>query len=1025
MLTGSGVRASAAVVALTIAGLALGSRWAATRADRSSRPLAAYALLEGMIALWALATPWLFRLLPRLVLALPAGRDPAAADLGPGTLLATAVLLLPGTFLMGATTPFLVRHGSLHWLRPGTVPAGNGPAGSLLGALYGLNTLGGAAGSLATVFALLPGLGMARTIRVAGLLDAAVAACAIFLLRGLPALKEAGDRIGHPAGTASPSPPARPRTWILGAILAAGCLGGICQLGWTRLLVLLFGSSTHALAITLAACLTGLAFGSAWAGRGLERGRPAESLARLVLLGAAGATCVSLLLWGRVPALIVLGQARLGRSFAGALVLQALLSVLLLLPTAFALGALLPALTALLRGGGSRTGRDSGDAYSVDSWGSVLGALAAAFLLLPRWGVEGTLRATGIAEVLLLLLLAVRVPGSRPSPALLFRRAILPAACLVLLVLLPAWDPVLMTSGPLLYAESYAREGGGMKQVEEAMRRRGALRFLEEGPEATVTVREGAGGVLSLQINGKTDASSGGDLPTQVLAGRLPALLHPAPRNALVIGLASGTTAGTLAMEPLERLDCVEISPAVSRAALLFSAWNGGVLLDPRFHLRLGDGRAHLQGTSTRYDLITSQPTNPWIAGVTNLFTREFFGLARERLAYGGVLAVWIQGYALDPEDFRSAVATFLQVFPGAQLWEESAAGGDYFLIGRKGGTGPGLDLLERRLDAPRNEGRDLARAGISDTADLLSRFVAGPRGLAVLSRNAPLVGDDDLRLEFSAPRALWKFRMPDLIARLEEIRESPLEFFPPPPTPAGDALRARLEELESLRRSRIRLALSLRRADYDALSSPELSAAAGLIRKGLPAAALPLLREARTRAPASPALALLQGWILLGQAEPEEALRAFAEARSLDPASASAANGEGLAAWRSGDPARAESLFRTASDLAPDDPEPRNNLASALLAEGREGEALPLLDGVLAGHPRHVPARINRGVALARLGRLQEAVAEYLRALELDPGNADAAYNLERARERAGEKGSDPGDSPVPPETGILTKKP
>ena len=164
-----------------------------------------------------------------------------------------------------------------------------------------------------------------------------------------------------------------------------------------------------------------------------------------------------------------------------------------------------------------------------------------------------------------------------------------------------------------------------MKQVEEAMRRRGRLRFLEEGPEATVTVREGALGVLSLQINGKTDASSGGDLSTQILAGRLPALLHPAPLRALVIGLASGTTAGTLATEPLERLDCVEISPAVARAAPLFSAWNGGVLSDPRFHLRLGDGRAYLQGTSARYDLITSQPTNPWIAGVTNLFTQEFF----------------------------------------------------------------------------------------------------------------------------------------------------------------------------------------------------------------------------------------------------------------------------------------------------------------------------------------------------------------------------------------------------------------
>jgi Flp pilus assembly protein TadD len=247
---------------------------------------------------------------------------------------------------------------------------------------------------------------------------------------------------------------------------------------------------------------------------------------------------------------------------------------------------------------------------------------------------------------------------------------------------------------------------------------------------------------------------------------------------------------------------------------------------------------------------------------------------------------------------------------------------------------------------------------------------------------------------------------MPELIASLEEIRESPLAYFPASAGSEGDALRARLEDLESRRRMRIRLALSLRRADFGAFSSPELSAAAAFLRRGLPDAALPLLRRARSLAPEAPALALLEGWILLGRGDEEEAGQAFREARRLDPASAEAANGEGLAAWRSGATERAKSFFLQAAALAPDDPEPPNNLASVLLSEGNEKEALLWLERVLAAHPRFVPAKINRGVALARLGRIEEAVLEYRQALALDPGNADALYNLERSRERMRERG-------------------
>jgi spermidine synthase len=993
LLTGNGVQASAAVVALTLAGLALGARWGGARADARRHPLIRYVLLETAISLWAFATPALFRLLPRLA-SLFRG-SAGTADLGAGSLLAIALFLLPGTVLMGASTPFLVRHAARHWSLPGGAGMRR-DAGMFLGPLYGWNTLGGAAGSAAAVFLLLPRLGIGRTTLTAGILDLLVAAAALLLFRRVP--KEIHDDVAPGTAAKEPRPSYRPR--VLLALAATGALGGASQMVWTRLMVLFFGSSTHALGTTLAFCLAGLALGSGLAGALLERSGSPLRLARGALLILGTTTCLSLPVWGKAPALIVLGRDLLGAGFSAALLLQGCLSLLLVLPAAVALGSLLPSLTSLLGGGGARAGKDSGDGASLDSWGSVVGALGAAFLLLPGLGAQDTLRLIGLSGIALLLALPREIPP-RPLRLHSARGAALPGACVLFLLLVPSWDPRLMTSGPLLYGSSYSREGKGIAAIEKIMRRRGSLLFLEEGSEATVTVRDGIGGILSLQINGKTDASTGPDLPTQLLAGRLPALLHPAPGRALVIGLASGATAGALLAESAQTVDCVEISPAVIHAARLFSASNGRILDDPRFRLHLGDGRTYLMEFPGRYDLITSQPTNPWIAGVTNLFTLEFFRIARDRLAPGGVLAVWLQGYSFSPADFRGTVATFLQVFPDAQLWEESAAGGDYFLLGWNGGP-PSLESLERRVSNAQDTGHDPLRQEWRDPALLLAHFVAGPRGLARYSRNARRVDDDNLCLEYSAPRALWDYRMPELIAGLEEIRESPLDYFPPEVPSRTEALKARLRELNSKRAARIRLALTLRQADAEVFSIPEAAAAVALVRQGLTDDALPFLEEARRRAPEAPSLPLLEGWIRLARGESVEAARSFHEARTLDPSSSEAANGEGIAAWRTGDLERAKSLFLAAGKISPDDPEPGNNAASVVLAEGNAEEALPLLQRVLARHPRYVPAIINLGVAHARLGLLEEARANYLDALRLDPGNPDATYNLQRAEERA-----------------------
>jgi spermidine synthase len=994
-MTGTGVRATATVAAVTLAGIALGSWLGGRRCDRLEAPLRAYAWVEMGIGGWALLTPalcaWLVRLAPHTA-ALGSGE----LDRTGSSLLTSVLLVLPGSLLMGATTPLVVRAD----LSLAGANLEDQSAGRRLGRLYGWNTLGGSVGALGAAFIILPAMGLRSTCFFAAGINTTVAALALLMAsRWINERPAVGSFARGEDRIASLFPRSAGNRITLPALFFAGALGAACQVCWTRLLVLFFGSSVQALGVTLAAGLAGLALGSAGCARALRKTSSPERISSTLAGAATTLMLLSLPLWGGLPVLAALAQVYLGASFAGALALQAFLCALLILPTAAAFGALLPALTASLRSRLSAAGRTVGSGYALDSAGSVFGGLAAVFVLLPRWGVEALLRGAIVNGALLFVFLTL---SHRRGLGRILRVAMFAGILTCCSVMLPSWDPVLLTSGPLLYSAAYVRAGGmSWKGVRETMRKRGALVFLDEGADATVSVRRTAAGNLSLQINGKTDASDGGDLPAQILAGEIPALLHATPSRVLVIGLASGTTAGSLAGHPVERLDCVEISPGVARAARLFESANHGVLEDPRFHLLLGDGRTYLQQTSQLFDLIVSQPTNPWVAGVTNLFTAEFFRIARERLAPGGILAVWVQGYAMQPDDFKSIVTTFQQVFPQCQLWEESAGGGDYYLVGRRGGSPPNLQEIAGRMEISTSVEEGLSRAGIATMADFLTRFIASGEALERFARSAPPISDDNVRLEFTAPREIWSNRLPQLLASLEAIRQSAVTVFPELSDPSRKSLRASLADLERQRGARIRWALSIGERDLEALASPSLSAALNLIRMGAAEKAPPLLRRARHEAPLAPVVPLLLGWTLLNAGKVEEAEPAFREALTLDPRSSGAAEGLGLSLYRQGNLKEAAKAFQAAVTYGPGDADPLANLGAVFLAQGRYGDALELMDQALRIDPRHLSARINRGVTLARLGRISEAIREYELALEMDPQSEDALYNLQRAKER------------------------
>ena len=308
------------------------------------------------------------------------------------------------------------------------------------------------------------------------------------------------------------------------------------------------------------------------------------------------------------------------------------------------------------------------------------------------------------------------------------------------------WDRELLASG--LY--KYARQVPAGADVEAALRA-GTILYYREGATGTVSVKRLTGD-RSLAIDGKVDASTSGDMITQKLLAHLPLLLHPQPQTVSIIGLGSGVTAGAALVHPVAAVEVVEISPEVIEASSHFTAENRRALDDPRTRLIEGDGRSHMLLSSRQYDVIVSEPSNPWMAGVAALFTQEFFTILRDRLAPGGIVCQWAHTYDISTADLRSIVATFTSVFPGATMW--LVGNGDLLLLGSLEPLGPRLDGIARAWLRP-GVGDDLASVSLASPFSLWSLYAGGTAELAEYGAGAIIQSDDRMALEFSGPRAL------------------------------------------------------------------------------------------------------------------------------------------------------------------------------------------------------------------------------------------------------------------------------
>jgi len=754
LIFGGTTSAVAMVLAVFMGGLALGSALAARRPARD--PLRAYGTIELAVGATALLTLPLLRALPWAygLLVARSGISGAAESVGIGLL--AALVLLPPTVLLGATVPvameFLARAGT-------DVHAG-------FGRLYLLNTLGGALGVAVAPFVLVPALGVRGTLVAAAGASLFVGGLARRWSReiGVPGARSEVPAPLSTAGSASLPPALGPAL----AFASGAATFGI-EVLWTRSYALVIGSSVFAFNLMLLAVLLGLALGTAVYARLRDRVvRPARAVG---LLFAFAFVAILAGQWaiGVLPIAYLAALGALPVSFAAHQLAGFALCLGTMLPVTAVLGLTFPLLLHLVDPRGLGAQEASGRLYAWNTAGAIAGALAADLVLVPRLGLQPPYLA--FAGLLLaggLWALAASAGWRRPLQALV--------ASLVLAVLAYAvprwkpWDPVLVTSGVHRYGLEWAAQLDSPRRLASWLRERRTLLFYREGLESVIAVLRPRGSERRfLSINGKTDAGSGReDVVQQKFVAHVPMLLHEAPKRALVVGWGSGATAASVALYPVESLECVEIEPAQWHAAPFFGDLNGRLGDDSRFRIVFRDARNHVLRSAVPYDVIVSEPSNAWISGVSNLFTREFHEAALARLAPRGIFAQWFHYYSLDPADVKVELKTFLTVFPHVSLWLAPP-------VGPEGGVkNLGADLLlvgsrePHRLDwgrlgrafADRGIGSDLRSTGVfGDPQTLaatwtmgrgeLERWVEDPQ----FPNGTPLNTDDQPYVEFVAPR--------------------------------------------------------------------------------------------------------------------------------------------------------------------------------------------------------------------------------------------------------------------------------
>lgn len=704
LFLGHSSHAQSLVLILFMGGMALGAWLVSRRSALLHRPLLAYAVIELVIGVLGVGFDGIFQNVTGWAYAhwLPGMEGTSSVALR--WVLATA-LVLPQCILLGATFPLMsAGYMRLQPLAQGEVLAG----------LYFSNSLGAAAGALAATYLLLPAVGLPGTVLSAGLLNVLVALLVYPLARQDMPLPVATDEL---TGARQSADRAVPVLLVLLVAALTGASSFVYEITWVRMLSLALGTTLHSFELMLAAFIAGIAFGGLWLRRRADGMASPLRVAGWVQVWMGLAALASMFVYAHAFEWVGWLMRVIVRSADGYglyNLASAIIAVLVMFPAAFFAGMTLPLLTlALLRNGQGE--KAIGQAYAFNTLGAIVGVLAAVHLLMPLLGLKYALTVAAVVDIVLGVVLLRQVTTGQGTTwrAPAWRAAGIGAAAVVAAVALVRFDPLVLNS-------SVYRHGN--VRLEDTA----TMLFTRDGQTATVAVYENThpnGRIRAIATNGKVDAgmtlslqqAPSSDESTMVLLAALPLALREDYKRVGVIGFGSGLSTHTLLGDRrVGQVDTVEIEPAMVEGARLFGARVERAFKDPRSHVVIDDAKAYFAASSRRYDLIISEPSNPWVGGTAALFSEEFYHFVPQHLNEGGIFVQWLQLYEITPELVSSVLDGMLGQFSDVRAY--LANRGDLILVATPKGTLP--ELNGGLFEQPALQ-QELARIGVHSVADL------------------------------------------------------------------------------------------------------------------------------------------------------------------------------------------------------------------------------------------------------------------------------------------------------------------
>ncbi len=759
LFIGSSAYSHMIVLATYMGGLAIGAFAVGKYSDKVKNRLKLYGLLELGIGFYCLAYPIIIESTGKLFVQTSTAFDGSSQQemlLALRFFLSFITLILP-TVLMGGTLPVLARFMS----------STNPDSGKDVARLYYINSLGAVIGTALAGFFLVRTMGLDITVWIASSFNIIIGLFALLLailskpvVQSLSSKRKANEQHQLFSGSAI-------RIAIFTAF-ASGFITMLYELTWIRLLSNILGSTTYSFTVMLIAFISGIAIGSYIVSMVINKIKNLVAFLALCQVGTAISIILILPVYQRLPYYLLKLSAMIpneAENFPVFLSLEFLFCfAIMILPTILS-GMSLPVASRIANRDMLVLGKSIGGIFSINTIGAVAGVLITGLVLIPFLGVKQSIEFGAVLNGLIGLFILSKT--SLPQRVKLGFALFIFVIAVAYRFLFPSWNDNFLISG--VFRTLNTQDVPSYREFKIQQIEGQKILWYKEGVNANVAIRESKFGDAiqkTLVINGKTDASTVADLHTQILLGQIPLLFYPNTGGALVIGLGSGITCGSVLTHPVKSLDVVEISPEVVECNSYFTKENNNFMADPRVKIYIDDALTQLKTSSKKYDYIISEPSNPWIAGIGNLYSQEFFSLCKERLSKNGVLTQWFHTYDVNNDIFRLVLSTISNVFQHVTIWKVSDA--DIIILASANPLALSYGAMASKMNQSEIAG-DLSRIKVFDIPALLSMQVVSARNNPFAYVKNDINTAKKPLLEFLAPVALFTHESVSLLNSLDE----------------------------------------------------------------------------------------------------------------------------------------------------------------------------------------------------------------------------------------------------------------